>query len=162
MAHRPYVAVVGPSDATSQETRAAETIGRGLAEAGAILITGGLTGVMEAACHGASAAGGTTVGFLPGSDRTQANEYLQIALPTGLGELRNGLIVRAADAVIAVGGAYGTLSEIALALRTDVPVVGLDTWDVEGIERVNTPAEAVRRALQSATNRPGRSGRADS
>jgi uncharacterized protein (TIGR00725 family) len=161
VAHRPYVAVVGPSDATSQETRAAEAIGHGLAEAGAILITGGLTGVMEAACHGASAAGGTTVGFLPGSDRTQANEYLQIALPTGLGELRNGLIIRAADAVIAVGGAYGTLSEIALALRTDVPVIGLDTWDVEGVERATTPTEAVSLALE-ATSRPDRNGRADS
>ena len=148
MAHRPYVAVVGPSDATSQEKRAAEAVGRGLADAGAILISGGLGGVMEAACHGASAGGGTTVGLLPGTDRASANDYLQIALPTGLGELRNGLIIRAADAVIAVGGAYGTLSEIALALRTDVPVIGLDTWDIDGVERVRTPAEAVERALQ--------------
>ena len=154
MAHRPYVAVIGPSDATSQQTRAAEEIGRGLAVAGAIVITGGLGGVMEAASHGASAAGGTTVGFLPGSDRTSANNYLQIALPTGLGELRNGLIIRAADVVIAVGGAYGTLSEIALALRTDVAVIGLETWDVEGIEQVDTPADAVERALESAARRP--------
>jgi len=152
MAHRPYVAVIGPSDATSQQTRAAETIGRGLADAGAIVITGGLGGVMEAACHGASAAGGTTVGFLPGTDRTTANDYLQIALPTGLGELRNGLIIRAADAVIAVGGAYGTLSEIALALRTDVPVIGLQTWDIEGVELVSTPTEAITRALQRAAD----------
>lgn len=156
MAHRPYVAVIGPSDATSQQTRAAEEIGRGLAGAGAIVVCGGLGGVMEAACHGASAAAGTTVGFLPGSDRAKANEYLQIALPTGLGELRNGLLIRAADAVIAVGGAYGTLSEIALALRTDVPVIGLHTWDIEGVERVDTPAEAVTRALQSATDETGR------
>ena len=154
MAHRPYVAVIGPSDATSQQTRAAEEIGRGLAVAGAIVITGGLGGVMEAASHGASAAGGTTVGFLPGSDRTSANNYLQIALPTGLGELRNGLIIRAADVVIAIGGAYGTLSEIALALRTDVAVIGLETWDVEGIEQVDTPADAVERALESAARRP--------
>jgi len=154
VAHRPYVAVIGPSDATSQQTRAAEEIGRGLAVAGAIVITGGLGGVMEAASHGASAAGGTTVGFLPGSDRTSANNYLQIALPTGLGELRNGLIIRAADVVIAIGGAYGTLSEIALALRTDVAVIGLETWDVEGIEQVDTPADAVERALESAARRP--------
>ena len=154
MAHRPYLAVIGPSDATSQQTRAAEAIGRGLADAGAIVITGGLGGVMEAACHGASAAGGTTVAYLPGTDRATANEWVQIALPTGLGELRNGLIVRAADAVIAVGGANGTLSEIALALRTDIPVIGLDTWDVEGIEHVETPAEAVERALQNAARRP--------
>ncbi len=153
MAHRPYVAVVGPSDATSQERRAAEAIGRALAEAGGIVLCGGLGGVMEAACHGADAAGGMTVGLLPGTDRAAANDYLQIALPTGLGELRNGLIIRAADAVIAVGGAYGTLSEIALALRTDVPVIGLETWDVEGIERVDTPAEAVKSALERAARR---------
>lgn len=156
MAHWPYVAVIGPSDATSQQTRAAEEIGRRLAEAGAIVITGGLGGVMEAVCHGAASAAGTTVGFLPGTDRATANQYLQIALPTGLGELRNGLIIRAADAVIAIGGAYGTLSEIALALRTDVPVIGLDTWDIEGIERVDTPAEAVTRALQSVNDETGR------
>ena len=153
MAHRPYVAVVGPNDATSQERRAAEAIGRALAEAGGIVLCGGLGGVMEAACHGADAAGGMTVGLLPGTDRAAANDYLQIALPTGLGELRNGLIIRAADAVIAVGGAYGTLSEIALALRTDVPVIGLETWDVEGIERVDTPAEAVKSALERAARR---------
>ena len=153
VAHRPYVAVIGPGNATSEQTRAAKEIGRGLADAGAILVGGGLGGVMEAACHGASAAAGTTVGFLPGTDRNTANDYLQIALPTGLGELRNGLIIRAADAVIAVGGAYGTLSEIALALRTDVPVVGLHTWDIEGIEPVSTPAEAVDRALQRAVDR---------
>jgi uncharacterized protein (TIGR00725 family) len=153
VAHRPYVAVVGPSDATSQERRAAEALGRALAEAGGIVLCGGLGGVMEAACHGADAAGGMTVGLLPGTDRAAANDYLQIALPTGLGELRNGLIIRAADAVIAVGGAYGTLSEIALALRTDVPVIGLETWDVEGIERVDTPAEAVKSALERAARR---------
>jgi uncharacterized protein (TIGR00725 family) len=153
--HRPYVAVVGPADATSQETRDAEQIGRQLADAGAILVCGGLGGVMSAACHGASAAAGVTVGFLPGSDRADANEYLQIVLPTGLGELRNGLIIRAADAVIAVGGAYGTLSEIALALRGGVPVIGLNTWEIEGIEPVNSATEAVHRALQRATGRDG-------
>ena len=153
MAHRPYVAVVGPSNATSEQTRAAEAIGRGLADGGAILVCGGLGGVMEAACHGACAAAGVTVGFLPGADRTSANEWVQIALPSGMGELRNGLVIRAADAVIAVGGAYGTLSEIALALRTGVPVIGLQTWDIEGIERVGSPSEAVERALQRAAGR---------
>lgn len=153
MSHRPYVAVVGPSSATSEQTRAAEEIGRGLAGAGAIVVCGGLGGVMEAVCRGALAAAGTTVGLLPTTDRATANEYLQIALPTGLGELRNGLIIQAADAVIAVGGAYGTLSEIALALRAEVPVIGLDTWEIEGIERVATPAEAVSRALQTAAGR---------
>src|SRR5580693_2769633 len=108
---------------------------------------------MEAACHGADAAGGMTVGLLPGTDRAAANDYLQIALPTGLGELRNGLIIRAADAVIAVGGAYGTLSEIALALRAGVPVIGLDTWEIEGVEPVRTASEAVTRALGRANGR---------
>jgi uncharacterized protein (TIGR00725 family) len=151
--HRPYVAVIGPGDATSQESRAAEEIGRGLADAGAILVCGGLGGVMSAACHGASDAAGTTVGLLPGTDRTSANEWVQIAIPTGLGELRNGLVIRAADAVIAVGGAYGTLSEIALALRAGVPVIGLNTWEIEGVERVESADEAVSRALQTATGR---------
>jgi uncharacterized protein (TIGR00725 family) len=153
LAHRPYVAVIGPSDATSEQTRAAEAIGRGLADGGAIVVCGGLGGVMSAACHGASAADGTTVGLLPGTDRGSANEWVQIALPTGLGELRNGLVVRAADAVVAVGGAYGTLSEIALALRAKVPVIGLRTWDIDGIERVSTPGEAVARALERAAGR---------
>jgi uncharacterized protein (TIGR00725 family) len=153
VAHRPYVAVIGPSDATSLQTRAAEDIGRGLAHAGAILVCGGLGGVMEAACHGSSAAAGISVGLLPGTDRADANDWVRIALPTGLGELRNGLIIRAADAVIAVGGAYGTLSEIALALRAGVPVIGLDTWEIEGVEPVRTASEAVTRALGRANGR---------
>jgi uncharacterized protein (TIGR00725 family) len=153
VARQLYVAVIGPSDATSQETRNAEEIGRKLAEGGAIVVSGGLGGVMEAACQGASTADGTTVGLLPGTDRDSANEWVQVALPTGLGELRNGLIIRAADAVIAVGGAYGTLSEIALALRTGVPVIGLNTWEIEGIEPVESAAEAVARALERAAGR---------
>jgi uncharacterized protein (TIGR00725 family) len=151
--HRRYVAVIGPSDATSQESRAAEEIGRGLADAGVVLVSGGLGGVMSAACHGASDARGTTVGLLPGTDRDSANEWVQVAIPTGLGELRNGLVIRAADAVIAVGGAYGTLSEIALALRAGVPVIGLNTWEIEGVERVESADEAVSRAVQRAAGR---------
>jgi uncharacterized protein (TIGR00725 family) len=153
LAYRPYVAVIGPSDATSQQTRDAEAIGRGLADGGAIVVCGGLGGVMSAACQGASAAAGTTVGLLPGTDRASANEWVQIVLPTGLGELRNGLVIRAADAVVAVGGAYGTLSEIAFALRAKVPVIGLGTWDIDGIERVSTPGEAVALALRRAAGR---------
>ena len=99
-------------------------MGRELARAGAIVVNGGGGGVMAAASRGADAAGGLVVGILPGSDRSDANQWVGVALPTGLGELRNGLIVRAADVVLAVGGAYGTLSEIALALATGVPVVG--------------------------------------
>jgi uncharacterized protein (TIGR00725 family) len=143
-----YVAVCGPGQATDAEAARAEAVGRGLAERGAVVICGGLGGVMEAACRGARDAGGTTVGLLPGDDRGTANPYVSVALPTGLGELRNGLIVRAADAVIAIGGAFGTLSEVALALKTGTPVVGLDTWEVgEPIQRAATPEDAVERAL---------------
>jgi hypothetical protein len=146
----PYVAVVGPGDANSAQVEAAEAVGRGLAQAGAILVCGGLGGVMAAACRGASAAGGTTVGLLPGNDRAAANDHVTVAIATGLGELRNGLVIRAADAVIAVGGAYGTLSEVALALKTGVPVVGVETWELKDVEQVPSAAEAVRRALELA------------
>ena len=139
-----YVAVVGPGDASPAELESAELIGRGIAQGGDVLVCGGLGGVMAAACRGAVSAGGMTVGILPGSDRSAGNEWLTVAIPTGLGELRNGLVVRAADAVIAVGGAYGTLSEVALALKTGVPVIGLQTWEIEGIEVVESPERAVR------------------
>lgn len=123
-------------------------MGAALAHAGAILVCGGLGGVMEAACRGAKAAGGTTVGLLPGGDRAAANPYVDVALATGLGEVRNGLIVRAADALIAVGGEFGTLSEVALALKAGKPVVGLDTWDLEAVITAGSPEDAVRRALE--------------
>jgi len=148
-----YVAVVGPGEATHAQLDAALEIGRGLALAGATVVTGGLGGVMAAASRGAATAGGVTVGLLPSGDRTTANPWLTISVPTGLGELRNGLVVRSADAVIAVGGAYGTLSEVALALKTMVPVVGLATWEIEGIEAVRSPAAAVARALELARRR---------
>jgi hypothetical protein len=102
---------------------------------------------MEAACRGAAGAGGTTVGLLPGSDRSDANSYVSVAVPTGLGEGRNALVVRAADAVVAIGGGHGTLSEIALALRAGKPVIGLETWDIEGVQVVADPGEAVAAAL---------------
>lgn len=104
---------------------------------------------MEAACRGAKRAGGTTVGLLPGLDRANANAHVDVALPTGLGEARNAVVVRAADAVIAVGGGYGTLSEIALALRQGKPVVGLGTWEIEGIRVVEAPEAAVRAAFDA-------------
>jgi uncharacterized protein (TIGR00725 family) len=146
----PYVAVVGPGDASSQEQLDAEAIGRALAEGGAVVVTGGLGGVMAAACRGATSAGGTAVGILPGTDRGAANEWVSVAIPTGLGELRNGLVVRSADAVVAVGGAYGTLSEVALALKTGTPVVGLGSWPIDGIERAGSAADAANRALELA------------
>jgi uncharacterized protein (TIGR00725 family) len=146
----PHIAVIGAGSATPEQADAAEAVGRRLAEAGAVLVCGGLGGVMEAACRGAKAAGGTTVGILPGDDRRQANAHVDVALATGLGEGRNALIVRAVDALVAVGGEYGTLSEVALALKTGKPVVGVGSWDIEGVVRAQTPDEAVRRALELA------------
>src|SRR3954463_8597643 len=107
------------------DLHAAEEVGRRVAEAGGIVVCGGLGGVMEAACRGARSADGVTLGILPGTSRDDANEWVSLAVATGLGELRNGLIVRSADAVVAVGGGHGTLSEIALALKAGKRVVGL-------------------------------------
>jgi uncharacterized protein (TIGR00725 family) len=140
-----YVAVAGGGAASGEDLVAAEEVGRGLAAAGAVVVTGGLGGVMEAACRGARSRRGHTLGILPGEDREAANGWVEFAIATGLGELRNGLVVRAADALVAVGGAYGTLSEVALALKLGRPVVGLGTWDVHGVEHVSTPAEALDR-----------------
>jgi uncharacterized protein (TIGR00725 family) len=142
-----YVAVVGAGNADTRELDVAETIGRRLAEREAIVVTGGLGGVMEAASKGARAAGGTTVGILPGSDRTAANAWVLIAIPTGLGEARNALVVRAADALIAIGGEYGTLSEIALGLKTGKPVIGVGSWAIEGVRTATDAGAAVELAL---------------
>jgi uncharacterized protein (TIGR00725 family) len=118
-----------------------------VAKHGAVLVCGGLGGTMEAACRGARQAGGLTVGILPGSDRSDANAYVDVALPTGLGEARNALVVGTADAVIAIGGGYGTLSEIGLALKAGKRVVGLDTWNIEGVSPADGPEAAVAAAL---------------
>ena len=112
-----------------------------------MLVCGGLGGVMEAACRGARDAGATTVGILPGDDRGAANEFVDLAVATGLGEGRNLLVVRSADALIAIGGGHGTLSEIALALKAGKRVVGLGTWDVVGVEAVHSPEAAVESVL---------------
>jgi uncharacterized protein (TIGR00725 family) len=146
----PYVAVVGPGDATAEQLEQARAVGAALANRGAVTVTGGLGGVMAAACRGAAEAGGATVGILPGDDRASANPWVGIAIATGLGELRNGLVVRAADALIAIGGAYGTLSEVALALKTGVPVVGLGTWELDGITPAESADEAVAQACRVA------------
>jgi uncharacterized protein (TIGR00725 family) len=122
-------------------------VGRTLAERGVVLVCGGLGGVMQAACRGAKEAGGTTVGILPGSDRDDANSFVDIAVPTGLGEGRNVLVVRAADALVAVGGGYGTLSEIALALRAGKRVVGIGTWEIDGVVPAPDAAAAVEAVL---------------
>lgn len=151
---RPHVAVVGPSQAAPRELERAESVGRALALRDAVVVCGGLGGAMEAACRGAKAGGGTTLGILPGPDRSAANEYVDVAVATGLGEARNAIVARTADAVIAVGGAWGTLSEIALALAAGVRVVGLDTWELarggvpaEGVVVAATAEEAVELAI---------------
>ena len=143
MSRTPYVAVVGPGEASPAELHTAEEVGAGLAAAGAVVVTGGLGGVMEAACRGARSRRGRTLGILPGDDRDAANGWVEIAVATGLGELRNGLVVRAADAVVAIGGGHGTLSEVALALKLGRPVVGLGTWEVHGVNHVSTPEDAL-------------------
>ncbi|HET7380320.1 MAG TPA: TIGR00725 family protein [Gaiellales bacterium] len=145
---RRYVAVCGASEATPSQIDAAKEVGRLLAAAGAIVINGGLGGVSGAASEGAAGAGGLVVGLLPEAHRAGANQFLTVALPTGLGQSRNALIVTAAQAVIAIGGGWGTLSEIALAKRLGRPVITLDSWPVPGLESVATPADAVRRALE--------------
>jgi uncharacterized protein (TIGR00725 family) len=126
---------------------AAESVGRELAQRGVVVVCGGLGGAMEAACRGAKEAGGTTVGLLPGADRGQANPYVDVAVATGLGEARNALVARTADALVAVGGGYGTLSEIALALRAGKRVVGLGSWEIAGMENVQSAADAAAAAL---------------
>jgi uncharacterized protein (TIGR00725 family) len=138
---------VGPGEASAEQQAAAEEVGRLLARRGVVVVCGGLGGVMEAACRGARAEGGTALGILPGLDRGAANPHVSVAVATGLGEARNALVVRAADALIAVGGAYGTLSEIALALKTGKPVIGLGTWGIEGVEPADGPRAAVDAAL---------------
>ncbi len=153
-----YLGVVGAGDAGSELLAVAHDVGAHIARRGALLVCGGLGGVMEAACRGAKEAGGTTIGILPSLDRTQANPYLDVAIPSGLGEMRDALIVRASDALVAVGGEFGTLSEIALALKTNVPVVGIDVWElrkggkeVRAVTRAGSASEAVDEALRLAT-----------
>jgi uncharacterized protein (TIGR00725 family) len=153
----PCIAVIGPGrDAGADALAAAEEAGAAIAEAGATLVCGGLGGVMEAACRGARSRGGFTIGLLPGTDREEANGWVVLALPTGLGEARNALIVRAADAIVAIGGGWGTLSEIALGVRAGVPVLGVGTWElamggepVPGVRAVDDAATAVSEALRS-------------
>ena len=156
----PIVAVVGGGFCSPQEVAMAETVGRRLAEAGAILICGGMGGVMAAACRGARSAGGLTIGVLPGFHAADANPYVDIPIVTGMGEARNVIIVRTASAVIAVGGEFGTLSEIAFALKLGRPVIGLGTWELakegrpsDAIIKAETPDEAVRLALEGV--KPG-------
>ena len=140
------IGVIGGGDASAAQITEAAEIGRLIAQRGWLLVCGGLGGVMEAAARGAHEAGGVTVGLLPGNHRDSANQFITVPIATGLGEGRNLLIVRTSDLLIAIGGEYGTLSEIALALKTGKPVIGLDTWDIPGVIRASSPEDALAKA----------------
>jgi uncharacterized protein (TIGR00725 family) len=149
-----FIAVVGGAQCSRDEAKLAEAVGVELAKRKATLICGGLGGVMAAACKGARSAGGKTVGIVPGNSRDEANPYVDIPIVTGIGEARNVIVVNTAQAVIAIGGKFGTLSEIAYALRSKIPVVGLNTWTlskngrlVKSIIAANNPREAVEKAV---------------
>jgi uncharacterized protein (TIGR00725 family) len=151
------IAVIGDSSCSPEEAKLAETVGELLAQQGATIICGGLTGVMEAVCRGAKSKGGVTVGILPGQDSSMANPWVDIPVVTGIGEARNVAVVKSAQAVIAIGGSYGTLSEIAYALKSEIPVIGLNTWSLSrngqednSIIRVQSATEAVGKAISLA------------
>lgn len=144
------IAVIGTGELSSKVEKIAEEVGAEIAKKGAILINGGLGGVMEASAKGAKRCGGTTIGILPGMYASDANPYIDIALPAGIGDMRNIMIVRSANAIIAINGSYGTLSELAIALKIGKPVIGIDTWNVsENIIKVNNPIEAVSEAIDA-------------
>jgi len=143
-----YIGVIGGAKCSRSVRKMAEEVGRGIAKSGAVLVCGGKGGVMTAACRGAKAVGGLTVGILPGRERSGANRYVDIAIATGINEARNLAIIRTADALVAVGGSYGTLSEIGFALKAGKKVVGLKTWDIKGIVPAATAEEAVRLAAE--------------
>src|SRR5437868_950432 len=152
-----HIGVIGEGRCSTRVAARAERVGAAIAAAGAVLICGGLGGVMEAAARGAARASGVVIGLLPGVDRAEANRWITIPIVTGMDQARNVILVRSCDALIAVGGMYGTLSEIALALKLGVPVVGLRTWRLAQPEarrvpliRARTPDEAVRLALRAA------------
>lgn len=137
------VCVIGGSTVVDRHYEQAHSVGRELGRRGHSVVCGGLTGVMEGVCEGAVAEGGHTIGILPGADPAAANPYVETAIATGLGNARNALVVLNAEAAIAVDGAYGTLSEIALALDADLPVATLDSHDVEGVVPVDSASVAV-------------------
>jgi uncharacterized protein (TIGR00725 family) len=144
------IAVVGASDPEPEEYKAAYIVGSLIAKNHETLVCGGLSGIMEAACKGAKEQDGLTVGIVP--DTSNGNRFLDIVIRTGLGHARNVIIAQSADAVIAIGGSYGTLSEIAIALKMKLPVFGIKTWDIEGVIQCTTPEEAVLRAVNAAAH----------
>jgi len=158
--NRTYIGVAGGSRCNQGTYQVAEEVGRKIAENAAILVCGARGGVMEAAAKGAKSAGGVTLGILPGLNKEEANVYIDYVFPTGLGQARNIIVVLSSDVLIAVGGEFGTLSEIALALKYGIPVVSLESWPLDKIEfaegapfySAETPEEAVLKALEIAKN----------
>ena len=148
MKKRPVIAVIGGEKEAKAVLKEAEETGRLIAEGGATLVTGGLDGVMEAASKGAHLAGGLTVGILPQEHKQNANKYIDVPIATGLGIGRNFIIARAADALIAIGGGYGTLSEIAFGLQLGKPVIGVRSWDIKGIIPAYDAEDAVAKAFE--------------
>jgi uncharacterized protein (TIGR00725 family) len=147
---RKMIGVIGGNICTSEESKIAEKVGELIAKSGILLICGGMGGVMEAACKGASNAGGLTIGILPSDDINKKNPYIDIPIVTGMGIGRNIIIVRTADALIAINGKYGTLSEISFALQLNKPVFALQPWlAIPGVKIVKTPEMAVNLALNS-------------
>ena len=149
------IAVIGGGDCSPEEAAVAEEVGREIARRGTVLVCGGMGGVMEAACRGADSEGGITIGILPGQTRQAANPYVQIPIVTGLGYARNVAVVKTAQAIIAIDGSYGTLSEIGHALQDRIPVVGLNTWSISrdgrkdsSIVIADSPADAVAKAIK--------------
>jgi uncharacterized protein (TIGR00725 family) len=146
------IAVIGAARCSDDEEAAAVRVGRAIATGGAVLLCGGNGGVMEAASRGAAGCGGLVIGILP--DTGDGNPYLSVAIRTGLGHARNVVLVQSADAVVAVGGSYGTLSEIAIAAKTKKEVFGYRTWDLPCVIRCEGPEEAVDGALHAARRSP--------
>ncbi len=154
MKHKGIIGICGSSEVDRKAAARAEKVGRLVAENGWALVCGGLGGVMEAACRGAKDAGGLTVGILPGASSLEANPYVDVPVVTGVGHARNLFIVYTAGAVIALPGGAGTMSEVALSLKTETPVVGFDAWgDIEGVIAVSSPEEAVEKAIKAASGR---------
>jgi uncharacterized protein (TIGR00725 family) len=150
-----FIGVIGGSEVSPQVEKLAEEVGREIGRRGVALVCGGLSGVMEAACKGAREAGGLTIGILPGDSRREANPYVKIPIVTGIGHARNMAVVKSSQAVIAIDGSYGTLTEIGHALQNGIPVIGLGTWEISMDGRIDnniiiakTPQEAVDKAME--------------
>jgi uncharacterized protein (TIGR00725 family) len=162
VSHEMIIGVIGDSSCSPKEAKLAETVGELLAQRGATIVCGGLGGVMEAVCRGAKSKGGLTVGILPGKNSSTANPWIDIPVVTGLGEARNAVVAKSAQAIIAIGGNYGTLSEIAYALKSSISVIGLNTWSLsrngqedDSIIKVQSATEAVDKAISLVKRRKG-------